>query len=55
MILIFLFLFYSLASEGIPDYVYGMVGIIVILVFLLAAATVYIRHQKRMLNARSNA
>ncbi|XP_073254858.1 uncharacterized protein [Porites lutea] len=43
------------ASEGIPDYVYGMVGIIVILVFLLAAAMVYIRHQKRMLNARSNA
>ncbi|KAM7431133.1 hypothetical protein ABFA07_018245 [Porites harrisoni] len=43
------------ASEGIPGYVYGMVGIIVILVFLLAAAVVYIRHQKRMLNARSNA
>lgn len=53
--LIFIFLFYPLASEGIPDYVYGMVGIIVILVFLLAAAMVYIRHQKRVLNARSNA
>lgn len=34
---------------------YGMVGIIVVLVFLLAAAMVYIRRQKRMLNARSNA
>ena len=34
---------------------YGMVGIIVILVFPLAAAMAYIRHQNRMLNARSNA
>ena len=53
--LITLFFFYFLASGCVPDYVYVLIGMIIILVFLLAAAVVYIMYQRRLLNARSNA
>lgn len=43
------------ASGGVPDYVYVMIAGMIILVFLLAAAVVYVMYQRRLLNARSNA
>lgn len=53
--LITLFFFYSLASGSVPDYVYVLIGVMIILVFLLAAAVVYIMYQRRLMNARPNA
>ena len=50
-----LLLFHFTASGGIPDYVYVLISIIVLLAVLLVAAVIYMVYQRRQLKALSNA
>ena len=50
-----LFLFHFTASGGIPDYVYVLISIIVLLAVLLVTAMIYIAYLRRQLKALSNA